>query len=636
MKETSTLCVYPRVIARTPRHLGVNVETQDHADSTNLWDWLANSGVSVVREFHPEATMRVAPACAEDWAINGVEEFHSWRQGLLQDPATAVRWGDYRFTQSIPWMGVPDEIAGKVNALKLTPLYSLGYATRQFPRPLVRDVRFTGIPDDSQIDWAAAAVAYEYYFALIYHYASEFGGRYFMMINEPENQWGWFHLPEELEVEDSYWLRFFQNDGEDAELGRLYGEVLSTQYAVMARLARLAMEDVRVLLGEAPNAAELFLSGPTTVFWEPFWRKAGQYLDANDYHFYHKDSHTYAHTYPVVEAQAAAQGKGTAITEFNRFPGGIPLANNLFTQENSLAVADMLLTVLGLPAPDGPLCEYATLYLLHFPSTHRNYKHLLYGDMNVVDWAGRDMPLRKRGDEWYPTFAELQIRHATPAYHMFRMLNRCVAGAPRAVLQVGLYNPTSSGSADFYGDLRIFVVDKGDEVVVTLLNPLTTTARNLIVDLSALGRDFCWAVQRETSSEGDVAVHEWAVTGACVTTDIAAQSLTQIIFSSTAYQNATALLLAEDSITPGSVATGLSLHQTTRLRAWATVDGVVFDVSERNIRWSSSAPEIVSVGQGGLVQRLRDSATPTVIRAELLNGSAGAAVTVPRVNIPGR
>ncbi|MEI7834298.1 MAG: hypothetical protein WCJ56_14010 [bacterium] len=628
MKDTSTLCVYPRVIARTPRHLGINVETQDHADRTNLWDWLANSGVSVVREFHPEATMRVAPACVEDWAIADVEEFHRWRQWLLQDPAGAVRWGDYRFTQNIPWMGVPDEIAGKVNALNLTPLYSLGYATRQFPRPLVRDVRFTGIPDDSQIDWAAAAVAYEYYFAMIYHYASEFDGRYFMMINEPENQWGWFHLPEELEVGDSYWLRFFQNDGEDAELGRLYGEVLSTQYAVMARLARLAMEDVRGLLGDAPNAAELFLSGPTTVFWEPFWRKAGQYLDANDYHFYHEDSHTYAHTYPVVEAQAAALGKGTAITEFNRFPGGIPLANNLFTQENSLAVAEMLLTVLGLPAPDGPLCEYTTLYLLHFPSTHRNYKHLLYGDMNVVDWAGRDMPLRKRGEEWYPTFEELQIRHTTPAYHMFRMLNRCVAGAARDVLQVGLYNPTTSGSADFYGDLRIFVVDKGDEVVVTLLNPLTTEARNLIVDLSALGRDLTWAVQRETSSEGDVAVREWAVTDACVTTDIAAQSLTQIIFASTAYQNATALRLPEDSLTPGSVATGLSLEQTTRLRAWATVDGVEYDVTERNIRWSSSAPEIVSVGQGGLVQRLRNSTTPTVIRAELLNGRAGVEVTI--------
>ena len=60
----------------------------------------------------------------------------------------------------------------------------------------------------------------------------------------------------------------------------------------------------------------------------------------------------------------------------------------------------------------------------------------------------------------------------------------------------------------------------------------------------------------------------------------------------------------------------------------ATVDGVEYDVTERNIRWSSSAPEIVNVGQGGLVQRLRNSPTPTVIRAELLNGSAGVAVEI--------
>ena len=32
--------------------------------------------------------------------------------------------------------------------------------------------------------------------------------------------------------------------------------------------------------------------------------------------------------------------------------------------------------------------EYLAFYLFHFPSTHRNYKHLVYGDMNFFDWTG--------------------------------------------------------------------------------------------------------------------------------------------------------------------------------------------------------------------------------------------------------
>ncbi len=61
----------------------------------------------------------------------------------------------------------------------------------------------------------------------------------------------------------------------------------------------------------------------------------------------------------------------------------------------------------------------ACAYLFHFPATHRNYKALVYGDMNLVDWSGRDDRLWGRGDEWHPTLEEMQLRHATPAYDIF-------------------------------------------------------------------------------------------------------------------------------------------------------------------------------------------------------------------------
>lgn len=639
MRDHTVLTIVPNTIARTPRHVGVNVELQEHADRTNLWDWLADSGVSVAREFHPEVSFRTGPAEAGDYGdLPDRQAFDAYRKRVNQDPAGAVGWDRYRFAQSIPWMGVPDAIAAKVHALGIEPLYSLGYHTKLFPRPLIRDVSFVGAAGDDMIDWAAAACAYEYYFAVIHRYATRQGGRYFMMINEPENQLGWFHMP--AEFSDLHpkrdWARLSWDDDQPSPVGARYFDLLATQYGVMARLARLALEDVRTLLGGEPHAAYLHLSGPTNVVWKPLWDKAAPYLDALDYHHYHPDASTFRQTYEAVAARAGASGRNVAITEFNRYSGGTPIGYNLFSMGNALGMADLVMTVLGLAAPTGPVLEFIALYVLHFPSTHRNYKHLLYGDMNVVDWSGTDTPLWNRGEAWYPTFEEQQARFATPAYHLFRMLNRCVSyGAvrhgPHAVLPVGFSNPTSAAPHDIHDQLRVLAVRQPGQMIVTILNASDRPARNCYVDLSLLpeAHRYRWAVVRRTTQrERDQVVAQTRCGEGPVHVDVPSQCMTQVILTELELDRVTPVALREASITPGGVG-GLDLHQTTRLRAIGSLDGRDVDVTDVCVVWSSSDAGTVRVEQGGLVQRVRRGGGAVQVGAGTLMDQHWPSVTIP-------
>ena len=76
MRHFSRLRIRPDEVARTPRRLGVNAELQDHHDETNLWDWIADSGAGAVREFHPEVSLRRAPAEPGTWGpISGRADF---------------------------------------------------------------------------------------------------------------------------------------------------------------------------------------------------------------------------------------------------------------------------------------------------------------------------------------------------------------------------------------------------------------------------------------------------------------------------------------------------------------------------------------------------------------------------------
>lgn len=630
MKRASTIAIAPTAVAATPGRLGLNMEVQDHHERTNLWDWLADSGAEVAREFHPESRHWRSDEIAPEWlAIASHTAFERWRGQLLQDPAQRVGWHRYRFDQAIPWMGVPDGFIPKVAGLGIVPLYSLGYGTAFFPRPLIRDIAATAMPGDDGIDWGAAASAYEFFFAVIHHYVTGFGARWFTMINEPENQWDWFHKPAEFAgLGKDWWVRLSWGDGSPTpDLGLRWFRVLGVQYGVLARLARLALEDVRAMAGLAPGG--LHLTGPTNVAWEPLWEHAACWLDACDVHHYHTDEHTFRTTFRAVAMRAAADGKPFAISEFNRLSGGIRIDEALWSHDNALALADGLMTVLELARPDEPGCLFACFYLLNYPSTHRNYKHLLYGDMNTVDWSGRDRPLRARGEEWYPTFDELQIRHATPAYHVFRAIARAAAGGPHRVLDVGMHNPSSAAPHDVYHRLRVQAVDQGGRIVLNLLNRSPKPALAVTIDLRLLGRPFACAVLRACGREHDDAVLAvLAVDGPLLTIDLPAQALCQLILEPRPLHRATALRLEEVTATPGTLAR-LGLFETTRLRALGTVDGAEIDLTTSAIRWTSSHPELVRVGQGGLVQRLRATARTVSITATLPDGPT-ITVSVPR------
>ncbi|MFP4053418.1 MAG: hypothetical protein ACLFV7_06095 [Phycisphaerae bacterium] len=187
MKNCTRIVIHSDVLGRLPRHFGVNVEIQQHAGRSNLWDWLAHSNATAAREFHPDRPLRKPLTSQEYFAhIRSREDFDLWRKALLGDPDGKVRWHEYLFDSEVPWIGVPDEIARKLGEIGVEPLYALGYGTKDYPRPLIKADPYP----DAEIDWAAAASAYEYYFAVMYHFAGQFGGRYFLMMNEPENQAG--------------------------------------------------------------------------------------------------------------------------------------------------------------------------------------------------------------------------------------------------------------------------------------------------------------------------------------------------------------------------------------------------------------------------------------------------------------
>ena len=93
---------------RGPRRFGVNVEIQDHAGESNLWDFLADSGYTCVRTTHPEQSLRRHPAQPGDWqAFGPIEDwsdFQKLRRLVCDNPAAdngPIHWQAYRLSQAI-------------------------------------------------------------------------------------------------------------------------------------------------------------------------------------------------------------------------------------------------------------------------------------------------------------------------------------------------------------------------------------------------------------------------------------------------------------------------------------------------------------------------------------------------------
>ena len=624
------LLILPDPVATTPRHLGVNMLTQEHHDQINVWDWLAHSGATMVREFHPEKPLVRAERPTARWeSIEFREDFETYRNGVLEDPGPdgPINWEVYSFDTPVRWIGVPDGIIEQLAALNIEPLVSLGYNPKMFPRPLVSDMEFDGIPSDVQIDWGAAASAYDYYFAMAYHYAKGYGSRYFLMHNEPECRTEVFHFQEDIEAR----LQSGEHPhrtGRDEDSRRTIA-CLTTQWGVLARMARLALDDAAGLLPEMPR---LILSGPTCGQWEPFWLKAKEYLDCLDIHHYHPNPDAFDHVCKRVHFRARETGASFSCSEFNLLPGGLPFERIPFGLSASLDFGRLLMRSLRLSTTGQPPCEFLTMYEFNFPATDNNHKHLVYGDMNSLDWSCNDQNLPRRGDAWYPTASDLQVRFATPAFFLFRMLARLVPGT-RAdvesfpVLDSSMMCLIDDAHGGALGDLEVLTVDAGERLFVTFLN---TWGADLTfpVDLQHCGERFATAVLRETSRyRRDEVVAQLELADSPIMVTLPPLSMTQMILVPQELGKAVSLQLEEVTTTPGS-AGNLGLLQTTRLKALAAVGDVVVDVTDLNTVWTSSEPTSVPVHQGGLVQHLRRTEVPVTIAVRLFDGAANAAVTV--------
>ena len=625
MQHHDLLTLTNRVIARTPARLGINAEILTHADRINLWDWLADSGAQAVRAFHPEVRPRRRVLPADAWPVRDQAGFAAWRQQVLDTPRGAhLHWDELRFDETIPWMGCPNAFVPRIIASGPVVVASCGWAPHDAEGPLVRDPLAADPAADDNIHWPAAASCYDAWFGTVYHLAERFGVRNFLTLNEPENRFRWWRLPSELtSLGDDWWMRIFR--GPDHALSDLYLRHIAGQYAAIARIARMAVDDVKRLL----DCRDLRLYGPTTVCWHSCWEVAAPYLDGLDWHHYHPQESTFRAKWPSVAQAAERHGKTVAMTEYNRLAGGTGTGATLFDPVNSLEALDLLLTTLSLSGPADPPLELACFYLLHFPSTHRNHKHLLYGSLDLADWSGRDKPLWDRGSdfahsEFAPTAEELCIRHATPGYHAYRMALRAAGSfgggpGPHPVLAVGQDNPSSSGPEDLHAGLRMLAVDQGERLVLTILNRTTQAAERVCLDCGTLRPRFSLAVERRVSAEDQDTCLAWHEDLDTLSVRVPAQSAVQLILLPWRAADIEPLRL-EDAGLCGSRLPDLGLWQTTRLRAIARVDDREVDVSDLCVIWTSSHPDLLHAGSGGLVQRRRLSPVAITLCARLPDG----------------
>lgn len=629
------LTVYPRAVGRVVRNLGFNVEIQTDHDRVNLWDWLADSGAGVVREFHPEVNLRREPVREGAWgAIRSRADFDAKRREYIAGSGPAAGWPNYRFAERIPLLGEPDAILRKIREIGMHPMVPMGYVPRMFPRPLVRDPERLTAPDDDGVDWEAAFSAYEYYFALMHHFSTTHGCWHFMMVNEPEYRSGGFYLPAELEKISADLFQKIFIELEDVGLWRLYFRSLAVQMGVLTSLARQAMEDVRGMLADRALAAKLVLSGPVAGNLDDYWPFVKDHVDICDYHQYSAHPAAYRQRFRRAAALVRGSGRPVVISEFNRQAGEMSVASTYFPIAEALGLADIMMEIIALSGPGDPELLAATLYHFHFPATHRNYKSLVFGDMNRVDWTGRDA--RPSGVEMEPTVEELQIRHATPAYHLFRMLARhagtdAASGEPHPVFETSLMVRDTALVYDVNASTRVLASRSGDRMVVSILNLDEVRADAFAVDVAEMGGGYSWAVVRETTQDlSDRVTAEVPVENGRMCVQVPARSLVQVIFSAVDPASITAARIVEQTFTPGT-ASSLGLYETSRLRLVAKVAGRETDLTGHNIVWTSDDPQFVSVGQGGLLQRVRRTTRTIVVRAALANGTVLAQIPVPPV-----
>ena len=361
-----------KAVGQTPKYLGVCLEVADHAERSNLWDWLADSGAKMVRVVHPDKDMRIQPASESTYKqIATKSDFDAFRDRLLADPEKNIPWSNYRFEKEIPWLGIPDMEIKKVIQAGVAPVVSIAYGPHYYPGALLKSFTDEVQAKDENVNWPAAASAYEYYLANVYRYASRNGVTHFMMLNEPSGG-----------------LKYVQ------------------QIGVIARMGRLALEDVRARLSDKRTAAALRLSGPACYSnWEEFRPYMEPYVDFLDRHFYNPDPDMFTRQYNRAAMRASQSGKKVALTEYNRIGGPLQPDQALWAMKPALQLGALTMSVLSSARAKEPGCEMALLYEFQAPATHRNFKSLVYGDMGLIDWTGRDHGLNGESSELFSSLS---------------------------------------------------------------------------------------------------------------------------------------------------------------------------------------------------------------------------------------
>lgn len=611
-------------IAKTPKYLGLNVEVMKYADRTNLWDWLEVSNANIVRTPHParflrkkndEVNRRYAQATTK-------KEFEAFCERIKKDPEKEIIWDYYLFSEELPWLGVMDEIMARLKENGKASIFEMSYDTSSYPEPiLLKQPDETDFPDEI-IHWPTAASAYEYYFACIYRYSSRKQGNYYMMRNEPP-------------IDDEF---AFQ------------------QFGMFAKMARSAMEDVRSLLKDQHYAASLELVGPAVYSaYEEYLAYTKNNIDILDVHFYDTGGSQFREKLRRALMRARQNNLKLSLTEFGRIGGGMDIEQSLFSLSASLQLAELMIEMLSVTAPNDPVFEMALLYQFQFPATHRNYKSLVYGDMNMVDWTGQDHAPQSVFSE-DPSFEQSQLRFATPAFDIYRMFARCTPGnagndkSGNKVYELMYANRGVTAIKDkltgrnlwpdldltkyyandgFAFNIKSVVVESDDRIYINILNQEPASLKDMRIDISSFPQTYTTAVVRETSlTKRDEPVSQQRIENSIVHLDIPAESFLQIILVKEDLHGVSEIKTEEKTFTPGNL-NNLGVHETTILKTQGKIGDRWMDLSDLNIIYDIDKNKGFKIYSSGLLQKTIENGNKSChVTVKLLDGKQSVRITV--------
>jgi len=624
-----SLLLGPDPVAKTPHHLGFNAELLNYFNESNLADWMADSNGTICRIFVSKGFTK-----GKFDHIKTEEDFNRYRAAVRENPEKNINW---TANQPPAKEGKPDRTEDTCRLMLkagIEPLIDIGVGAKgNYKQSILIDVRKT-VESPQNINWAAAAAAYESHFAAFYRFG-KVGVRYFMMANEPEYGWAGFYYPADVAPDKLAW----------SERGAYVGR----QLGAIAKMGRTALEDVQALLKSQNDPRKFVFSGPGAhTSWEYFWKYVSPYVDCLDSHCYEPNGKIFEGVQDRM-AMRSGTGKRLAFSEFNLISGPMTPFNSMLANPSAMLLGGVLQSILKASSVNEPDLEFAALYLFNYPATHRMYKNLVYGEMDAMDAAGfiQQSPVA-------PTLETMQIRTAALSYFVFKMLARCVPGtrsplSSYEVLPLGMSTLGFAQAVDpkenrsiylklehdkYYADggsgneYEMSAIRTPDRLYVNIVNPGAGNNKDVEIDLELQPKNYRFAVVRETSEyKRDEVVAVVPVKGKKVKVDVPCNSLTQVIFVDLDLDKIQNLTLEEQTLTPGTLAQ-LSRFQTTRLKAYGKIQGKKVDLSELNIEWKSSVRPLVRVYSGGLVQKYFETQKDVIVTASVFNSKVSAEAKV--------